>query len=239
MITSNKQTRFEVSKGSAGETRAVYLRVRSGTVESTKELVQGSVFADYDATGDLLGLEAIRRPTGEEIAAIRFGDRDYVQALADEHLWGGRVDMNGNVGDAHRREFNEAAAESIEANVRRVSERINNLNPCILRFSEVLPRRVFLHPSFTTVPYAMQTAESVRVIRPALDTEKGFGASLYDSEEYRSLEDSCYGVESEADLRFVKFDQLGPIEKMCLADEVIDELYRQFERYQRESVPRP
>lgn len=42
-----------------GHIRAAYLRVRIGEVEETREVVEGRAFADYDASGLLLGIELL------------------------------------------------------------------------------------------------------------------------------------------------------------------------------------
>jgi uncharacterized protein YuzE len=54
--------RFELESSidsKTGRTVAVYLRVRSGTVAQTVEVVEGVVFADYDSQGILLGVELL------------------------------------------------------------------------------------------------------------------------------------------------------------------------------------
>lgn len=51
---------FEVSIETdhrTGEIMVVYLQVRRGKVAKTKELVDGTAFADYNAKGELLGVE--------------------------------------------------------------------------------------------------------------------------------------------------------------------------------------
>jgi uncharacterized protein YuzE len=40
-----------------GRVRAAYLKVRDGAADETREVVEGSAFADYDAEGRLLGIE--------------------------------------------------------------------------------------------------------------------------------------------------------------------------------------
>jgi hypothetical protein len=42
-----------------GRTVAVYLRVRAGDVQETKEIEEGVAYADYDAQGLLLGVELL------------------------------------------------------------------------------------------------------------------------------------------------------------------------------------
>ncbi|HEY5314352.1 MAG TPA: DUF2283 domain-containing protein [Pirellulales bacterium] len=42
-----------------GQIMAVYLRFRKGKSAKTKERVEGSVFADYDRQGRLLGIEVL------------------------------------------------------------------------------------------------------------------------------------------------------------------------------------
>jgi hypothetical protein len=42
-----------------GHVRAAYVRVRAGEVMETREVVEGRAFADYDASGLLLGLELL------------------------------------------------------------------------------------------------------------------------------------------------------------------------------------
>ncbi len=42
-----------------GGIRAAYLRVRQGEVAETREVVEGTTFADYDANGRLLGIELL------------------------------------------------------------------------------------------------------------------------------------------------------------------------------------
>jgi uncharacterized protein YuzE len=42
-----------------GEMLAVYFRVRKGKVHETKELLDGTAYADYDRQGHLLGIELL------------------------------------------------------------------------------------------------------------------------------------------------------------------------------------
>ena len=42
-----------------GEVSAVYFQIRSGTSVSIKEYADGAAFADYDASGKLLGIELL------------------------------------------------------------------------------------------------------------------------------------------------------------------------------------
>ncbi len=42
-----------------GIVRAAYLRIRKGEVAETKEVSEGRAFADYDANGNLLGVELL------------------------------------------------------------------------------------------------------------------------------------------------------------------------------------
>jgi uncharacterized protein YuzE len=42
-----------------GSIRAAYLRVRAGEVAETREVAEGSAFADYDVNGLLLGVELL------------------------------------------------------------------------------------------------------------------------------------------------------------------------------------
>ena len=42
-----------------GDVIAVYLTLRAGQVEHTKEIIDGKAFADYDADGILLGIELL------------------------------------------------------------------------------------------------------------------------------------------------------------------------------------
>jgi uncharacterized protein YuzE len=42
-----------------GQVRSAYVRVRAGEVEETREVVEGRAFADYDASGWLLGIELL------------------------------------------------------------------------------------------------------------------------------------------------------------------------------------
>jgi len=42
-----------------GRVVAAYLRIRQGQVAETKEVKEGSAFADYDAAGLLLGIEIL------------------------------------------------------------------------------------------------------------------------------------------------------------------------------------
>ncbi len=52
--------RMEASFDDAtGRTVATYLRTREGTVAQTKEIKEGLVYADYDADGQLLGIELL------------------------------------------------------------------------------------------------------------------------------------------------------------------------------------
>jgi len=54
------QPRLEVSVDEAtGTIRAAYVRVREGQVCETREVENGSVFADYDQNGVLLGFELL------------------------------------------------------------------------------------------------------------------------------------------------------------------------------------
>jgi uncharacterized protein YuzE len=49
---------FEVSVDErTGKPRAAYLQVRTGNVAETKEVAPGKAYADYDADGQLLGVE--------------------------------------------------------------------------------------------------------------------------------------------------------------------------------------
>jgi hypothetical protein len=52
------KVRFEVDE-QTGEPLAAYFRIREGEVAETKEVVEGSAFADYDADGWLLGVELL------------------------------------------------------------------------------------------------------------------------------------------------------------------------------------
>jgi hypothetical protein len=42
-----------------GHVRAAYVRVRVGEVSETREVAEGRAFADYDASGLLLGIELL------------------------------------------------------------------------------------------------------------------------------------------------------------------------------------
>ena len=42
-----------------GIIRAAYVRVRKGEVDETREVAEGSAFADYDGVGLLLGIELL------------------------------------------------------------------------------------------------------------------------------------------------------------------------------------
>ena len=42
-----------------GEILAVYFQIRKGRVAKTKEIVEGTVFADFDKEGKLLGIEML------------------------------------------------------------------------------------------------------------------------------------------------------------------------------------
>lgn len=42
-----------------GHIRAAYVRVRGGEVSETREVAEGRAFADYDASGLLLGIELL------------------------------------------------------------------------------------------------------------------------------------------------------------------------------------
>lgn len=53
-----------------GIVRAAYLRVRKGQVAETREVVEGRVFADYDANGTLLGIELLAPCNLEELTRI-------------------------------------------------------------------------------------------------------------------------------------------------------------------------
>lgn len=46
-----------------GRLTAAYLRVRQGQVAETREVMEGKVFADYDASGALLGVEFLSQCT--------------------------------------------------------------------------------------------------------------------------------------------------------------------------------
>lgn len=55
-----------------------YYRCKDGTVAETRELVEGSVFADYDAAGECLGVEVLGSPKYREAtwpAPIPCGER--------------------------------------------------------------------------------------------------------------------------------------------------------------------
>jgi uncharacterized protein YuzE len=43
----------------SGELLAVYFQVRKGKVSETREFEDGNVFADYNARGELLGIEVL------------------------------------------------------------------------------------------------------------------------------------------------------------------------------------
>jgi uncharacterized protein YuzE len=42
-----------------GNVRSAYLQIRQGRVDETREVSEGRAFADYDASGTLLGIELI------------------------------------------------------------------------------------------------------------------------------------------------------------------------------------
>jgi uncharacterized protein YuzE len=42
-----------------GRVMAVYFYLRQGVTEETREIVEGKAFADYDAGGELLGVELL------------------------------------------------------------------------------------------------------------------------------------------------------------------------------------
>lgn len=42
-----------------GQVRAAYFRLRVGEVNETREVAEGRAFADYDASGSLLGIELL------------------------------------------------------------------------------------------------------------------------------------------------------------------------------------
>lgn len=50
---------LQVSYDNAGVPVAAYLRVREGQIAETREIREGSVFADYTAEGVLLGVEML------------------------------------------------------------------------------------------------------------------------------------------------------------------------------------
>ena len=59
--------RLEVSfDGTTGEPVAAYLRIREGAVAETKEVSEGTAFADYGSDGSLLGIELLA-PCGADV----------------------------------------------------------------------------------------------------------------------------------------------------------------------------
>jgi uncharacterized protein YuzE len=74
-----------------GELKAVYFRVRKGKVYETKELVDGTAYADYDRHGALLGIELLgpckvavldRRINTEPASVRRFVKRSMPRQMA-------------------------------------------------------------------------------------------------------------------------------------------------------------
>jgi uncharacterized protein YuzE len=53
-----------------GEVVAVYFGFRKGRVKVTKELCDGDAFADYDSSGNLLGLEILAPCSGKALTRI-------------------------------------------------------------------------------------------------------------------------------------------------------------------------
>ena len=54
----NFQIGIEV-ENETGELMSAYFQIRKGNVAETKEYQEGDVFADYNARGDLLGIEVL------------------------------------------------------------------------------------------------------------------------------------------------------------------------------------
>jgi uncharacterized protein YuzE len=62
-----------------GSIRAAYLRVRQGEVAETREVAEGTAFADYDAGGLLLGIEILAPCTVEVLDRIAAQEPDPVR----------------------------------------------------------------------------------------------------------------------------------------------------------------
>jgi hypothetical protein len=62
-----------------GKVHAVYLRVSQGQVEETREVQPGRVLADYDAGGNLLGVELLGPCRVDTLLAIFQSEPDPVR----------------------------------------------------------------------------------------------------------------------------------------------------------------
>ncbi len=65
----------------SGRVMAVYLRVRDGKLAKTKEIKSGVVNADYDADGNLLGVEVLGPCEVEVLERAGRGETEAVKAF--------------------------------------------------------------------------------------------------------------------------------------------------------------
>lgn len=91
MNEANFQPELRVSVDEqTGQVRAAYLRVRQGQVDQTREVAPGRAFADYDATGLLLGIELLAPCTAEVLDRIAAGEplpiRSFVSGAVPRQL---------------------------------------------------------------------------------------------------------------------------------------------------------
>lgn len=78
-VTVNNQT---------GNVIAVYLRIRDGKQAETKEMCNGSAFADYDSRGRLLGVEMIAPCEVEALDRLSKEPkvRKFIRSSAPQHM---------------------------------------------------------------------------------------------------------------------------------------------------------
>jgi uncharacterized protein YuzE len=81
---STPKFRLEASFNERGEPVAAYLRIREGKVAQTKEVSEGVAFADYDADGQLLGIELLAECSVEVLDRLAAQEPDAVQRFLRE-----------------------------------------------------------------------------------------------------------------------------------------------------------
>jgi uncharacterized protein YuzE len=69
-----------------GKVEAAYLRVRSGKVADTREVVEGKIFMDYSGEGELLGVEFLPPCTVDEINLALSGEPDFADRGMKKNL---------------------------------------------------------------------------------------------------------------------------------------------------------
>jgi len=77
--TGTTTFKLEASFDRKGRAAVVYLRIREGKLAETREIVDGSVNADYDSDGVLLGGELYGRCRLEDLAAFSAGEPEEVR----------------------------------------------------------------------------------------------------------------------------------------------------------------